>query len=212
MGGRLFVGVSIFVCFCSLQAADLESLHTVNLNFKLSPSLTVQLHTRTRTFEQLRTYNQFRIGPIISWQASKRLTLLGGYYQTSQNTRVIPDPYQIRRFFAGGQFRIAERRHWALDSRTVLERFISSRLTDYWRIRNRGILTVPSPIGQAFGSIELINQQGNPYGRFSGGLQWRIFKHATLSTAYEFRDAVRRPSSHVLATFLQWDAYDRSGR
>jgi hypothetical protein len=123
MGGRFFFTLIMFYA-CSLQAADVESLHTFNFNFQLTPTLNVQLHTRARTFEQFRTFNQFRVGPVVSWQAAKRLTLVAGYYETRQNTRVAHNVYPIRRPWIGGQFRLLQGRHWSLDNRTVVERFI----------------------------------------------------------------------------------------
>src|SRR5262245_54797465 len=85
-----------------MAADDLESLHIFNVNFDLKPGLTVQLHTRARTFENISAFNQFRVGPVVMWQAKPRFNLLAGYYFIDQNTRVKHDPYTVQRIWGGG--------------------------------------------------------------------------------------------------------------
>lgn len=189
-----------------LRAGDLESLHAFNVNFGLKPGWTLQLHTRLRTFEDVGAYNQFRAGPILMWQATRRFTSLTGYYVTDQNTRVVHDRYRIHRAWSGGQYRFIGGEKWTLDGRAVVERLLSGSFDDYWRLRNRAIVSRRTRIGLAAASSEAILQQGIWYGRWTGGLQWKLHKNVTFGAGYEYRDAARGPGSHVIATTLQWDA------
>lgn len=190
-----------------LRAGDVESLHAFNANLTLKPGLTVQLHTRARTFENVGAFNQFRVGPILMWQAAPRLTALAGYYRISQNTRVVHDPYHLNRIWWGGQYRLIERGKWFVDARSVAERFFSGHFDDYWRLRNRAMINRKTSIGTPYVSGEALRQEGIWYGRYTAGMQWQVQKNVTFGAGYEYRDAPRGQGSHVFATMLQWEAY-----
>ncbi|HWQ56100.1 MAG TPA: DUF2490 domain-containing protein [Bryobacteraceae bacterium] len=190
-----------------LRAADVESLHAFNVNFPIKPGWTIQLHTRVRTFEDLGAFNQFRVGPILMWQAAPRFTVLAGYYRIDQNTRVVHDSYYLNRAWWGGQYRVVERAKWSLDARSVVERFMSGHFDDYWRIRNRVMINRKTSIGTPYVSGEALRQEGIWYGRYTAGMQWHLQKDVTFGAGYEYRDAPRGQGSHIMATTLQWEAH-----
>jgi hypothetical protein len=200
----------VLLAFASpgLRADDFETLHIFNTNFNFKPGWTLQMHTRFRTFENANTFNQFRGGPIMLWQANKRLTVMSGYYFTDQNTRVIHRDYILHRMWGGGQFRVATGRNWALDARSLLERFASKNFADYWRQRNRATVNLKAGKLQPFCFGEALVVPAGWYGRYGVGANWPLTKKLLVGAAYEYRDAPRGQSSHVLATSFQFVAHD----
>ena len=186
---------------------DTESLHTANLNFDFKPGWTLQVHTRVRTFENISAVNQYRVGPIVLWQAAPRFTLLAGYYFINQNRRVTHQPYSLHRIFTGGQYRVLRGESWSVDTRSALERFISTGFRDYWRWRNRAMVNWNTRSGLPYVSGEGLVQQGIWYGRYTAGMQWKVHPKVTLGAGYEYRQAPNGPGSHIIATFMQWSAY-----
>ena len=109
--------------------------------------------------------------------------------------------------FGGGPCRLLAREAWSIDARSALERFISPELRDYWRWRNRAMVNWTMRVGLPYISGESMVQQGIWYGRYTGGMQWKVSPRVTLGAGYEYRQAPVGPGSHVIATFLQWSAY-----
>ncbi len=186
---------------------DTQSLHALNVNFDFKPGWTLQVHTRLRTQENLGSFNQFRAGPILLWQAAPRLTVITGYYYIDQNRPLDQRPYSLHRIFSGGQYRVVRRENWSLDARSAMERFISTGFKDYWRWRNRALVSWSTRIGLPYVSGEGLVQQGIWYGRYTAGLQWKLRHKITFGAGYEYRQAPVGPGAHVIATLLQWSAY-----
>lgn len=187
------------------RASDLESLHIINANLDLKPGWTLQLHSRFRTFKEASAFQQFRIGPILLWQAKPRLTLLGGQYFLTQEPRSGGPSYRVNRSWGGTQVRLISRPSFWLDGRTLAERHISAAFHDYWRMRARAMITFKARGVQPFTGAEVLRQQNAWYGRYTAGVQWRIVPKALVSLSYEYRDAVTGPGSHVIATMIQFD-------
>lgn len=188
-------------------ADDTESLHIFNLNFEWKRGLTLQMHTRVRTFENISSFNQFRSGPVLLWQANPRLLVIAGYYYTEQNRRVTHNPYTIHRAFGGGQYRVLRGETWSVDARGALERFHSDQFTDYWRARSRMLLTKKVRFGEPYASAEALHERGAWYGRYTAGILWKVHTRVTVGTGYEFRQAKAGPPSHVIATMIEWKAH-----
>lgn len=191
------------------QADDLESLHIVNTNLDFRPGWTLQIHSRVRTFEDLKTFNQARVGPILMWQALPRLNLIAGYYFIHQNSRGVHRTTDLQRYWGGGQIRVVGRPKWTLDTRHLFERFNPEPETrpDYWRVRNRAMVTLKTPKVQPYWGAEALRQQKIWYGRYSAGIQFRPQKRVLMGIGWEYRDAPVGVGSHVLVTMLQFDAY-----
>lgn len=191
----------------ALRAGDIETLHVTNFNFDFKPGWTLQIHTRARTFENVTAYNQLRAGPILLWQAAPRLTAIAGYYAINQNRRSTHASYGIHRYWGGGQYRLVARERWSVDGRGIVERHSSGAFKDYWRTRLRAYWTGTSKLGVPYASIEALAQQGIWYGRYTAGLQWKLSRSVIFGAGYEYRDAPVGQGSHIIATFLQWNAY-----
>ncbi|WP_321473066.1 hypothetical protein [uncultured Paludibaculum sp.] len=203
----LFAGAMLAALAQSPASADdVESLHITNLNFEFRRGLTLQMHTRVRTFENLGAYNQFRGGPVLLWQTNPRLMIISGYYYTDQNRRILHTSYPIHRPFGGLQYRVWRGEFWSLDARGVAERFHSSAFSDYWRFRKRAILLRETRYGEPYLTGEAIRERGAWYGRYTAGVLWAVHPRLKVGTGYEFRQAMSGPPSHVLATLVEWRA------
>jgi hypothetical protein len=205
-------GLVLLLSLSTLLAAqtredDAESLHIVNLNLDFRPGWTLQLHTRVRTFENISSFNQFRAGPILMVQLRPRLVGLAGYYYINQNRRVTYQDFHVHRVWAGAQVRAWDTPRWAWDARSLTERFISSEFRDYYRFRNRLMVTgaAPGRAWQPYASAELLRQQSLWYGRYTAGVQFRPARGVLASLGYEFRPSPIGAPSHILATMIQFE-------
>lgn len=191
--------------------SDVESLHIVNANLDFRPGWTLQLHTRTRTFESMSSFNQFRAGPILMVQLKPRPLGLAGYYFINQNRRVTYQDFHVHRIWLGAQLRAVSRARWTLDARSVTERFVSGEFTDYFRFRNRAMVSASGNRRRwlPFASAELLNQQRIWYGRYTGGIQYRPAPGVLTSIGYEFRPSPIGSPSHILATMIQFERVRR---
>ncbi len=194
-----------------VRANDLETMHYFDTNFVLTKDVSVLMHTRVGTFEDASAFSHFRLGPSVTWRVLPRLSILGGYLYTSQNTRVTHTRRGINRVWPGAQVRIISRPDWKLDSRTIIERFFPPHAEDYWRFRSRAMVIRTTRIGDLFTSGEALVQQGTPYSRYTAGIQVRPHSRVRLAFGYEYRDAPSGPGSHVIVTAFQWEAYRHGG-
>lgn len=204
---QVFAGtVLLALTVAAARADDVESLHIINMNLDLRPGWTMQLHSRVRTFENISAFNQLRLGPILMTQVRPRVLALAGYYYIDQNRRVVYQDFHIHRAWTGAQVRAAQRRYWSVDARSLVERFISSEFTDYFRFRNRAFLNLHPRRGlMPFASAEALRQQNIWYGRYTAGVQWRAGLRGLMSVSYEYRPSPIGAPSHILATMLQFD-------
>ncbi|MGC4056117.1 MAG: DUF2490 domain-containing protein [Paludibaculum sp.] len=207
MKQRLLAGVMLAALAQSPSYADdVESLHTLNLNFEWRRGLTLQMHTRLRTFENISAYNQFRGGSVLLWQANPRLQVITGYYYTNQNRRIVHTTYDIHRPFGDLQYRVLRGETWSVDGRVALESFHSDQFENYRRWRGRAQLTKKVRFGEPYASGEAFHERGTWYGRYSAGVQWKLNARLKVGTGYEFRQALSGPPSHVIATQFEWQA------
>ncbi len=210
MLSRTLAGALLLVAGADLgRANDLETMHYFDTNFVLTKDVSLLMHTRVGTFEDASTFSHFRLGPSVTWRVLPRLSILGGYLYTDQNTRVTHKHQGVNRVWPGAQVRLIARRDWKLDNRTMVERFMPSQSDDYWRFRSRGMVTRATRVGDVYASGEVFVQRGTPYSRYTGGIQVRPHPRARLTFGYEYRDAPSGPGSHVIVTSFQWEAYRR---
>jgi hypothetical protein len=192
---------------------DAESLHIVNANLDFKPGWTLQLHSRVRTFENMGSFNQFRVGPILMVQVKPRVLGLAGYYFIDQNRRVVYQDFHVHRVWAGAQVRAVRQPKWTMDARSVTERFISSEFKDYFRFRNR-LMVNGNGNGTGkkwlpFVSAEVLRQQTIWYGRFTAGVQYMPNPGLLTSIGYEYRPSPIGSPSHILATMIQFQRVKR---
>jgi hypothetical protein len=194
-----------------LAAADLETQHGFDLSLPLRPKWELLLHSRARVATNGQGLYQFRSGPILSYEAHRRVTLLGGFYYNWQEARD-NDFIGGQRVFGGAEFQAWENRNAELDVRTMVERFFPGEAADFNRYRTRFRLTAKRKVAP-YASTELFfDEQGYRSGRFAAGLRWRTTSNLQLDFGYFFEERVARIGfdRHMIMTTVHFRR--RSGK
>jgi hypothetical protein len=197
--------LGLILFFAALLRADddIQSLSVFNGNLNLSPTLTLQIHSRVRTNNDLSQFFQVRTGPIVFWQWKPRVQWIGGYYFLNQH---YPDDFYHanHRVFGGAQFRLINRGTTALDWRKLLERHIDTLPSDFTRVRSRMTLSrLPKQGWQPFGMTEGLALRGKVIGRFGTGLNYATEGGHLFGFGYEYRMELGR-NAHVITTMMQF--------
>lgn len=161
------------------------------------------LHTRLRFNHDLGDFFQFRAGPIVFWDWKKRLQWQAGYYWVAQQGE--REVVEIQRPWAGAQIRAYGNGRFSIDWRNLLERHIFAGPGDFTRFRTRAMTNFQPKVGwQPYASAEALALRGHVIGRFTAGLNYATAAGHVFGAGYEFRPDVRRPGSHILSTFVQF--------
>jgi hypothetical protein len=185
------------------QEQDWASLHQFNGYVRVKPKVSVMLHSRFRFNDNLSDFYQFRTGPIVFYEWKPRFQWQAGYYFTEQRS---DDSFQtIQRIWAGAQIRVHEGDRVSLDWRTLVERFAYSGPGDFMRYRTRAMAYFRPRMGwQPYASAEALALQGHVIGRYTVGVNYATEAGHIFGLAYEFRQDVGKPGTHVIATLLQF--------
>ena len=99
------------------QDQDLGSLHQFNFLSQRGERFRIMLHTRTRFFNNIGEFSQFRAGPILYWDWKPKLQVQAGYYVGTQRS---DDTFRtLQRPFAGTQIRVWSGHGLVSDWRTL---------------------------------------------------------------------------------------------
>ncbi len=182
-----------------LYAQDWGSLHIVNADVPLSRKWTLQIHSRVRTNENFSDYFQFRTGPILYYQAAKRLTLIGGSYFT--NEKNAQDKLAtFGRVFGGATVLVPSPRSIKWEARTLLEDFFATPRGTILRARERFWFTFGTKSLRPYVHVEGLVQEGNWNARIGVGAQKMLGKGRELFMGYEYRQLPNGTTLHLLAT------------
>jgi hypothetical protein len=129
-----------------LWAADVETQHAFDVTLPLKPTLELILHSRVRTQPGGLGIYQARAGPIASWDAAPRMTLLSGYYYARQERKIDNDFIGGHRLFGGAEIAVVETRRFSIDQRLLAERFLSDAAADFNRYRLRSRLSAKGSV------------------------------------------------------------------
>ncbi len=171
-------------------AQDWGSLHVVNANLPLGEKLLLQFHSRLRTNDNFGDYFQSRGGAIVSYRLQPKMSLIGGYYFADEETRSKARS-DFHRFFGGASFVLPMPSKLKLEARSLLERFVGTSRGDYFRARERMLLSFGTGKVRPYLQLEGLAQQGIFTGRFGGGAQfvmrggrdvWVGFEHRQLAS------------------------------
>ncbi len=196
---RLFAVLLPLLCF----GQDWGSLHIVNGILPLSNKLTVQLHSRLRTNQDLREFFQARGGLIANYQVRPRLILISGYYFLGEQNA--PEKFNnFHRVFGGGQVLLPVSKDFTLESRTLMERFIGTPRDSYMRNRQRFWLTFGNRTVRPFVHAEALLQRGVPTGRFGSGIQITSRAGHNVLVGYEMRQLQNGGHIQLIATSFQF--------
>lgn len=190
----------------SLGAASVETQHAFDVTIPLNRRLELLLHSRSRTQPGGLGFYQVRAGPILSWDATKRIALLGGYYYAQQERRIDRDFIGGHRFFGGAEFAVAETRRFSLDQRVLFERFLSDAAPDFNRYRLRSRLSAKGVVAPYTSHEFFFDALGWRSNRYSAGIRWSPLPalQIDLGYFYEHRRLEVGPARHMWLTSIHF--------
>lgn len=194
-----------------LWAADVETQHTVDVTLPVRPKLELILHSRIRTQPGGLGFYQFRAGPIVSWDATPRITLLSGYYYAQQERKIDSDFIGGHRLFGGAELAVAKTRRWAFDQRILTERLLSDAAPDFNRYRLRSRLSAKGSVAPYTSHEFFFDAQGWRSNRHSDGIRWSPLPavQIDLGYLYEHRRAGVGPARHMWLTSIHFKKSSR---
>lgn len=193
-------------------ASTFDTQHAFDYTQALNRRWDLTLHTRVRTqpYHGLGLY-QVRVGPIASWRATSRLSLLGGYYFARQQRRADDDFIGGHRLFGGADFTVVRNRHLAADLRGIAERFLSDAAPDFSRYRFRSRLSGRTRVAPTASYEVFLDRRGWRGDRYTGGVRWNVRSGIQVEVGYlyEHRRPDVGPHRHILTTSLQFRRANR---
>lgn len=189
-----------------LEAASAETQHAFDATFPLHPRLDLLLHSRLRTQPGGLGYYQMRAGPILSWDATKRVALLGGYYYAQQERRIDRDFIGGHRFFGGTEVTVVNKRRFSLDQRVLAERFLSDAAPDFNRYRLRSRLSAKGAVAPYTSHESFFDALGWRSNRYSVGIRWSPLPALQIDVGYfyEHRRLEVGPTRHMWLTSIHF--------
>lgn len=208
---RLTVFVLSVATVYPLWAADVETQHAFDATLPLKPRLELILHSRVRTQPGGLGFYQVRAGPILSWDAAARMTLLSGYYYAKQERRIDRDFIGGHRFFGGAEFAVVEARRFSIEQRLLTERFLSDAAPDFNRYRLRSRLSAKGAVAPYTAHEFFFDAQGWRSNRHSAGVRWSPLRawQVDLGYLYERRRHAVGPDRHMWLTSIHWKKTSR---
>jgi hypothetical protein len=203
---RPFAFILSAAAVCPLWAADVETQHAFDVTLPLKPKLELILHSRIRTQPGGLGFYQVRTGPIASWGAAPRMTLLSGYYYARQERKIDNDFIGGHRLFGGAEIAVADARRFSVDQRLLAERFLSDATADFNRYRFRSRLIAKGSVAPYTSHEFLFDARGWRSDRHSAGIRWKALPalQIDLGYVYEHRRADLGPSRHMWLTSIHW--------
>ena len=186
------------------MAQDIESLHQFNAFFKPTDKLTVQSHLRVRTNENISSFFQIRGGPIAYFAVKPRVSLIGGYYFIGQASQVHDDIDEFHRAFGGVSVAVLKKSQFTLESRTLVERFVSTPSGNFMRGRQRLMVQKQGKGFLPYFSVEGLAVAHRGTVRVGVGILQQVSPKLQLLVGYEMRQYTNGRVGHVLVSNLQF--------
>lgn len=188
---KLGAALAFFPAACLLSATDLETQHALDFSFPLAGRLDVLLHTRFRTTTNGQGLYQIRSGPVFTFDATERLSLLGGYYYSTQEARD-NDFVAGHRMFGGAEGTLWGSRRASLELRGIYERFLPEAEPNYNRYRARTRVTLKGRWSPYLSSELFFDDVGFRSARYAGGVRWRAARAVQFDFGYFFEERAAR--------------------
>lgn len=194
-----------------LWSADVETQHALDVTLPLKPKFELILHSRVRTQPGGLGFYQVRAGPIVSWDAAPRMTLLSGYYYARQERKIDNDFIGGHRLFGGAEIAVVETRRLSIDQRLLAERFLSDATDDFNRYRLRTRLSAKGSVAPYTSHEFFFDARGWRSNRHSAGIRWSALPavQIDLGYLYEHRRAGVGPDRHMWLTSFHWKKSSR---
>ena len=195
-----------------LSGSDVETQHAFDVTLHPKPTLDLVIHSRIRTQPGGLGFYQVRAGPILSWDASHRISLLGGYYYAQQERKIDNDFIGGHRLLGGAEVALVDRRRFSLEQRFLAERFLSDAADDFNRYRLRTRLSATYSVAPYTTHELFFDAQGWRSNRHSAGVRWNLLPavQIDLGYLYEHRRTGVGPDRHVWFTSVHWKKSPRS--
>jgi hypothetical protein len=189
-----------------LWAADVETQHAFDVTLPLKPKLELTIHSRVRSQPGGLGFYQVRTGPVASWDAFPRMTLLSGYYYARQERKIDNDFIGGHRLFGGAEIAVVDTARFSIDQRLLAERFLSDATADFNRYRFRSRLGAKGSLAPYTSHEFLFDAQGWRSNRHSAGIRWSALPavQIDLGYLYEHRRADVGPGRHMWLTSFHW--------
>jgi hypothetical protein len=148
---------------------------------------------------------QVRAGPVVSFAATSRLSLLGGYYFTQQERRD-NDFIAGHRLFGGAEGEAWSSSLLRLQWRGLAERFFPGGDPPFNRYRTRVRMSAKTRVAPYAGVELFFDNEGYRSARISTGVTWRASERIQLDLGYFFEERVRRIGfdRHMFSTSLHF--------
>jgi hypothetical protein len=187
-------------------ATELFSWHTFDVRAMAVGKLEITVHSRLRTRHEASHLDQVRGGPLVRWAATKRLTLLGGFYH--QPTQVSKDHwFKGQRLIAGVESPLYHRPGHAVAGRFLAEHFAGTGRPDYTRYRASLRWTVGRGRVRPFVQNETFAAwPGFHSSRQSGGASIRLSEEMSMDVSYlyDIRRAFWGGDRQAIVTSVRW--------
>ncbi len=198
---RPAVGLFVAMLACG---AELETQHSADIRFALRESFELTLHTRFRVQPKESSRHQIRAGPILSWEALPRLTLMAGYYYYAQTDPVDRDYLKGHRLFGGAEATLWRRGRLRFDQRALIERITLEDLKDFNRYRFRSRLALDGAVAPYTYHEFFFDAAGWRSSRHAAAARLRLQRAVALEFGYFYEHRRRDvgPRRHVWFTSL----------
>jgi hypothetical protein len=187
-------------------AADHETQHALDVTLPVRRGIELTLHSRIRTQPFGLGFYQVRVGPIVSWDISKKTSLIAGYYYAQQERSADRDFIAGHRLFAGAEVDAIKTRRFAVNQRFLAERFLSDAAPDFNRYRLRSRLSALVPLAPYTSHEFFFDAHGWRSSRHSAGVRWSVMRGVEFDMGYLYE--YRRPNvgrnRHMWMTVLHF--------
>jgi hypothetical protein len=184
-------------------AQDWGSLHIANANLPLGERLLLQFHSRLRTNDRFGDYFQSRGGGILWYSLRRDISLISGYYFADEEAPS-GERMDFHRVFGGTNFVLPTPPKLRIEARSLLERFIGTRSGDYFRVRQRMLITLGKKKIRPFAQMEGLVQQQLWTGRFGGGALFVMSGGREASIGFEHRQLPSGGYINLITTNFQF--------
>jgi hypothetical protein len=189
-----------------IQGSGAETQHALDVTLPLKARLDLTLHARIRTEPGGRGFYQARSGPVVSWAAWQRVSLLGGYYYSLQESRVSGDFRGAHRPFGGLEVTAVDARRLAVEQRYLAERFLPEAAAGYTRHRLRTRVSAKGTVAPYTSHEFFYDAHGWRSNRHAAGVRWSAHQALKIDVGYMFehRRSALGPARHIWFTSIQW--------
>lgn len=178
----------LFGAALAARAQTLETQHGFDTTFHPRSRWEIMLHGRIRTQPRGSGVYQVRGGPLVEYELTRRVGVLGGYFFSSQEAG--GGWSSTHRPFGGVEATALSRRRYNIDVRVMAERFMPQGGRDFARYRERVRARAKWPAAP-YASVEWFqDRQGLRSIRYAAGMRFRLRDSVTLDAGCFFE---RRP-------------------